>query len=327
MANKPKGVGQRRKRLSDLGRTGKPGKVVWTDAETGEKTTTRVWIEKLSPSDYQKCVNRANAARARILAIARGDIADDENEMPTREVILQQVIDMGDDPAPLVAYLAQAKVQERYHLIDAELRGDEDQEWGKEGYLVGLIDAWNGVDEADTPLKEIYAHAEAGDTSLDPALVAQARHIFSEMTRYDEAFAKAIADELVSATDYYETESLDSVRSSLTDQFIKEMGDAEWSRVFVLSRILYMVRVFEQRNQNEFDSFAELEGTDDRIIAQLIRQIDALTIPDAEVKGSRRPRSSSPLTGQSGGEGASTSSGPDDDVDADGAEDDETADA
>jgi hypothetical protein len=288
----------KRKTLEDLYRHG-----TYVTVTDDKGNSVKVWIEKLGDFEHEKATRMADAAKARLAATFRD--TDSDLYVATRE----QVIALGDDPAPLIDFLAEDDVAKRVQALRDEVQMGEDSEWFKDGYLNGLLDAWQGVD-GEPGLDEVLARGESGDETVDPAELDRAKHVLAEMERCQLEVSDRIKRELNIARRKFDDLDIESLRDQALSVFIDDLTRAEWVRVFYLARVFYGTRDADDHDHRHYSNFERVERAPLPIKEQLLKAYSALVVDDITGKDLPRPRPSSAPSEQPDTPEGSSSSGP-----------------
>lgn len=235
----------------------------------------KVWMAKLNEVDREAALRRANAAKARYLidtdneesdvfAAAYGDIREFED----RETLIRFII--GDE-------LARAR-----RRIEAERANDEDT-WGKEGYLQGLYDEWTGTDESPG-LKETF-ETNPGDPDVE--------RVKAELDRYREE----VDDEVRAYGERLEKDwvdvDLDTIRRRAAHELLQLRANEAFVREYQRQQLFYSIRDAANHRQRYFSNIGEVDDLDDEVRVYLIDQFNSLMVDHVEGKDSPPPAASS----------------------------------
>lgn len=269
-----------KRRLEDLYVLGKEETF---DDGAGEPLT--VWLQKLNPVDTSTGLRRASAARARVMVL-RSDPTSDEYL-----AIWEEVIDIGA-AISLVNYLMaepEVRASER-----AEARLAFEEEWAKDEYLQGLKDLW-----ADS-LAAVYAL-----TPEDP----DARRVFAELQRFDDAASLAAQEELSLIREELETLSAEELKQRVLDKLIDFQGNSAWLDEFRRCELWLGVREADNHKKRYFESREEVDHLPAEVLVRLLQGFAALTVDVTQGKGSEETPSSSPSSDAPAKEETGVSSG------------------
>lgn len=170
-----------RRHASDLFVVGRP---VVLPNDDPEQPPVTVWLQKLSPLDFQAVHRKANAAKAPIL---NAKLDRDSEEYQS---ILAQALETITDEEQARQFLAGDHLMTQTSVIAAQVEhakadepdedGNDDGEWLKDGYLQGLMDAWaDGLDR-------VYA-----EDAEDP----EAKRVLAEIARFNAQIDERLTDE------------------------------------------------------------------------------------------------------------------------------------
>lgn len=277
----------KRRRLGDLYVRGKELKI-----DDGQGDPVVVWLQKLNGIDREACMRRSLAAKARFLR----ESEDDQGEL--YQSIYGQVRTMGDRDGLVRLIVAEdlAKFRPR---AEAELALDEDG-WGKDGYLQGLVDAWLGDDH-----NQGLAAVKAEDAD-DPEVV----RVDGELRRFDaEVEVRVEAEERRLTKDWVDA-SDEEIWKRVTTTLLRSRADSTFAREYDRQQLFYCVRDPDEHGKRYFGMVVELDDLDESIYTELLSNYQALMVDSVEGKGSRASRPSSNSSGPSSVEEVQRDSGP-----------------
>lgn len=288
----------KRMRLEDLYQSGR--RETFKD-NNGNKVD--VWLAKLGDADHQSAINHAAAARARSM-LSTGDPTSDH-----AVILREQLLQWGTETQPLVDFLAYARVQKKLLSTRAEVEGAEQSEWAKDRYIESLRDAWLGIGD-DNGLREVWMAHEAGDMSVDPILVDEAKRVLAELTRFDTEVEARVQSQLEEAkADLVDVDLVD-LRDLAFEQFREDLAAQAWDEEFRHARLFYGVREVDDRNRRHFSNIEAVRRLDKELKDQVIKAYLEMIVDDLEGKDLPRPRSSSELSAPPETAATSGSSGP-----------------
>lgn len=186
------------------------------DDGKGEPIT--VWLQKLSPVEMSSALRRANAARARVRAL--------KNDRESEEFMdLWLEVTEWERREDLIEYLLaepQLRIEER---VEAEL--GVEGEWGEDGYLQGLRDAWaNGGRDAHIVDPESPEGVEAG-------------RVLAELTRFSEAATEIAAPDIAAARAELEAKPYEELQEMALDRVIRYRASTAWIEEMHRCEIFY----------------------------------------------------------------------------------------
>lgn len=296
------------KRLSDLRKVREL--LTFEGVDDGEPYEIKVWVQKVLDDDHESCLRAADAAKARALLTR-----NDETSELWQAAYGTTVATLGDDPGTLAEYLSNFHVAERAAIIQAELGGDENSEWAKDGYLEGLLDAWQGTEAGDLGLRLAYAAKDDDPDSVDPAIatsIPEAIRVFAELSRFEDAVGTKVEAERAKFVREHEQDPLEDLRRKVVNTFLEKRGNEVWVKAYNRARLLYATRTYPDWTKRYFESVAEITETDPEFCNRILLTYEKISVEGTEGKGSPGPQDSSPQSGSSGEEGTSVSSGPTD---------------
>lgn len=270
--------------------------VTFTDGK-GEPIT--VWLQKLSPIEMSSAIRRANAARARVRALKND--RDSEEFLDLWAEVLEW-----ERTEDLVDYLLaepQVRIEER---IEAELGAEG--EWGEEGYLQGLRDAW-----ADGG-RDAYI---VDPTS--PEGVAAARTL-AELERFAAEAAERCAPEIAQARAELEALPLTELQERALDRVIRYRASTEWIEEMHRAEIFYGTHEavpdakepdkWVATHKRYFDKRDEISRLQGEVLRPLFEKYAELAVDVMEGKGSGETPTSSDSSEQLPEPAMGNSSGP-----------------
>ena len=276
----------KRRRLSDLYVRGRD---VTLNDGAGDSVT--VWLQKLNGVERESCLRRANAAKARFMIDA-----DDESS-DTFHATYAQVREMQDREATVGLVISEdlAKYRQR---IEAELSSDEDT-WGKEGYLQGLIDAWIGDDD----------HPGLAATQAEDPDDPEVKRVLTEIERFENEVNGRIASHADSLRKDWVDIPDEPLWRRAAHRVLELRGTDVFNREFERQQIFYAVREPDDRAKRYFGTLQELDDLDEKVLQTLLLQYSRMVVDQIEGKDSRATRPSSTSSDHSSAEEAQTDSG------------------
>lgn len=219
----------------------------------------RFTLVKLNHQDHQSCVRRADAARAVVLAAANDE--DSDLYRAHLGVVLEQ-----DDPRVLASWLVLDEVNKRHVALEAELAADD--EWSKDGYLSGMREAW---------VESLNERFQLNPDDPD------AKRVFDELTRFNVKVMERVTEEHEALVDMKADKPVDVLRSECVKHLLKRHSDEVWMETFRATSLFYMVRqpdsgLTPARMPRYFESIDEVFVTDQRILKQLVSEIEELEV-------------------------------------------------
>lgn len=277
----------KRRRLADLYVRGKELKV-----DDGSDDPVVVWIQKLNEVERDSILRRANAAKARHLI---------ECDNETSEVFMSTYGTVRDflSREKMVELIVSEDVAKARQRLEAQMLADEDG-WGKDGKLQGLLDSWTGDDE--TP-GLAAAHAEDEN---DP----EALKVKAELDRYDAELTDRVQGEEAKLAREWEDASIDDVARRATRELLKRQADDSFMKEWSRQQIFYCVRDPDDHHKRYFGTVPEVDDLDDQVRAFLDQQCNALFVGPVEGKDSPPNPDSSTSSGTPTEAAASPPSGP-----------------
>lgn len=254
----------RRRRLSDLYVRGKELSITDGDGEP-----VKVWLQKLNEVDRDNVFRRANAARAQFMIESDNEDSDLFRSMyatvrtfEPRETLLSVVI--AEDVA---------KARQR---VEAQLTHDEDS-WAKDGYLQGLLDAWQGDDD----------HPGLSATQLEDPDDPEAARVWAELQRFETEVIDLVRHEADALRADWAAKPDDALWREAARHMLKRAADDTFSRNFDRQQLFYCARDPDDHAKRYFEKVVEIDDLDDELRKHLIDQCNALTVDIVEGKDSR----------------------------------------
>lgn len=299
------------RRLSDLRKL--RAVVEFVGDDDGEEYEIKVWVVKLNDDDHETCVRAADAAKARAM------IDRNNPESERWQAAYGATLNLGDDPGSLAEYLSHFHMSEKALVIQAEVAGEENGEWAKDGYLDGLLDAWRGTEAGDMGLQLAWQARNDDPETLDPALVLQipeAERVYAELSRYEEAVEQKLDTERRRYVREHEHDPIEDLRVKVVDTFLEKQAGEVWIKAFERAQVYYATREFVDEKAppggRYFQSPSEIADTHPEFRKRILTAYAEMSAAGVVGKSSPGPRSSSPRSGSSGEEETSEASGPTD---------------
>jgi hypothetical protein len=274
----------KRRNLSDLYQKGKL--VIFDDGETPEdQEAPSVYIKKLNSIESEKALRKANAEKAKINVAARN---------PESEVYLStinEVDSMGGREA-WVQSLAEEKAARLLPQIEDELGAEE--EWSKDEYLQGLMDAWEGG------LKDVHF--------LEPT--EDSERVWGEMKRFNDLVQQRYEGELARLVKDFDAKTDDQLRDLLVKQLSDRRADFSWLREYRRAELLFAVRDPDNHAKPYFKDMDDLNEIANEVFIRLVQEYQALAVDIIEGKDSPQTAASSDQSEQPATPETVPSSGP-----------------
>lgn len=245
----------KKRKLSDLYVVQKD---VIIDDGSGEVTVT---VKKLSPIQHETVLRRANAKRAKYLAISKQGVESEE-----KNAVLNEVFDAMPDREDLIEFLVADHVTRVYEAREAEVSAEE--EWSENDYIQGLKDSW---------VEEMY------DRFVSDPEDEEAAHVKAELDRFTEDVNKALEGERRSARRDFETYDDEKLIDKALDKFLQAQADMEWLGEYRRSEIWQGVRDPDTGEQY-FESRSEVDDLSVEVLAALMEGFRSLNVDSVEGK-------------------------------------------
>jgi hypothetical protein len=276
----------KRRRLSDLYVRGR--EVVF---EEGEEDPVVVWLQKLNPIDRESCLRRAHAARARALLDA-----DDEDGDLYQSIYGQ--IRLVSDKKALIGLIIAEEIARYRQRIEAEMAFDEES-WGKERYLQGLVDSWIG--DGTNPGLAAVKEQDPDDPEV--------KRVSAELDRFEEEVIGLVRAEDARLAAEWEQAPEDELWQRATKRMIEMRANDAFSNEFERQQLFYSVRDPDDHSKRYFGTLQEYDDIGDEVRQRLTSEYSNLTVETVEGKDSRASHSSSNSSDLSPAEEAQPDSG------------------
>lgn len=182
------------------------GKEITFDDGSGEEPIV-LFIRKLNPVEQETAVRNANAARARLLALARKPDSDEY------QALVSQAKDL--DREDQIEFIVMNPLQKFKVAREAELADQE--EWKEDNYLQGLSDAWLGGLNIEYSVNQ--DHPEAS-------------RVFKEMQRFAEVVEEEVEEEHERLVREYDSYSDDELVDLVVKELLAMSADSFWVKEY-----------------------------------------------------------------------------------------------
>lgn len=220
-----------------------------------------VYLAKLSPALQQRAFDKANAERAKVLAIKR---RPDSTEYLS---IQADVFDM--DREGLEERLLADHMARRRAPLEAKFIHDN-EDWNEDGYVEGLWDAWNNG------LKDKYE-----ENPEDP----EAIRVKEELDRYEKELQEIIDHEEADFRRYLSKRTEDELQKKVTDQQLKLQADLAFLVEHRYCQVWLATRDPDDHDEKYFETREDVDKLDARVFRALADAYQALEVPADEGKG------------------------------------------
>lgn len=260
----------KRRRLSDLYVRGV--EVVFDD-DNGPPVT--VWLQKLNPIDRESCLRRAHAARARAM------VESDNEDSELYQSFYGQIRLVSDDKT-LIGLIVAEEVARYRQRVEAELATDEET-WGKDRYLQGLVDAWLG-DAGSGGLAAV--RVEDPD---DP----EVQRVSAELDRFEDEVIKLVKAEDERLTEEWRAAPKDELWKRATRRMIELRANEAFAAEFERQQLFFSVRDPDDHSKRYFGTLQEFDDLDENVRKKLSEEYGTMTVDSIEGKDSRASQPSS----------------------------------
>lgn len=239
------------------------GKEVTVDDGQGPVT---VWVQKLNPFDHDLAMRKANAKRARVLAMARMPKESEE-----RDEYMNQLFDIARNRTETINFLAAEEVSNNYKAIEAECSAED--EWSDEDYLQGLKDAW----------KDEYFAVYADGPDVDEDRYKEAQRISDELSRFDQQVSKEVENRMEMAKKDFEAYPEEKLIHEAVNKLIEAHAEMVWLSEFRRCELWLGVKDGKTKKPL-FESRHEVDLVATEIISELVRAYAELNVDFVEGK-------------------------------------------
>ena len=264
----------KRRRLNDLYVRGRELEI--TD---GEGPAVKIWLNKLNEIERESVIRRASAAKARLMIDADDEQSDLFNSVyaDTRSGITAR--------SELILFLIADDAAAARRRIEAEISANEET-WGKDEYLQGLVDSWIG-DENNEGLS-----ATIVEEPDDP----DANRVRAELDRFEEEVRTRVEVEIQALQKDWEDVALDVLWRKSAHKILEHRAEEEFVREYQRQQLFYAVREPDSHRKRYFATVQEIDDIDEDLRKHLTEQYETLIVPPLEGKDSPPQADSSELS-------------------------------
>lgn len=234
----------------------------------GDGDPVKVWLAKLNEVDREAALRRANAAKARYMI----DADDEDGELFASVYGEIREIEERDE---VIVYLVAEDVSKARRRIEAQHALDEET-WGKDDYLQGLVDAWYG-DDAEPGLAQ--AHQEDPE---DP----EAKRVLGELERFRQLVNAEVAVETEGLMKDYEGVPMETLWRKCAHRLLELRATDAFAREYKRQQLFFALRDPVNRRMRYFERVAEVDDLDDDLRDYLYEQYEDLMVDRSEGKDS-----------------------------------------
>lgn len=272
----------KRKRLTDLYKRGKTITIVGPDAEN-VNDGVEVWIQKPNPTEMESIHRRANAKKALIVK---------SGEDETSEIFLAAWAESRDflNKETLITLALYEDLGSARMRANAEIA--DEKEWKEEDYLQGLLDLWQGdPEQGDFGLSEVWTSMpeewdESDFSSEEVARMNEAKHVFSELERFDSQVEKALkAEEERLRVDWASRDDEFVVRAAVKE-LVRQQANQAFVDEYDRQLMYYTVREPDDHKKRYFANMAEIDDLEEGVKDQLKLAMNSLLVDVVEGKDS-----------------------------------------
>jgi hypothetical protein len=226
----------------------------------GDKEAT-VWVQKINPNEHESLTRKANAARAKMLTMAKDEESDYYQQ------IVSDVYDMDKDA--MASLVANSEIMDNRTVQAVESELSEKPEWKDEDYLQGLRDAWvSGLNV----------------TWLEDPEDEEANRVYEELKRFTEQIAKEVEQRRKDLETEQLNRDIAKLEKAAIDCKIKEEANIEWLKVFRKGQLVYGVRDNKNRRERilDWNNIDEIQGDTYDILSEAMRSMNVDPIEGKE---------------------------------------------
>ncbi len=229
------------------------GKVLTISDGPGREVT--VWLQRLNPAEAEEAYKKAQAARSRVLT------CKNDRDSDLFQSTWLQVLELGEDVDSLIEYVVEP---ERYlieMMREAELSIEEDGEWSKDNYIVGLKEAW------EESLQEKI---------LEDPEDEEAKRVHAELQRFDAVLQERVTAELARVRAEYDDATLESVREKVHTSILDALGNMSWLQAYHKAEVYFGTRQIDMNRVKYFERYGEVEELPGPVLSQLMAGFESL---------------------------------------------------
>lgn len=257
----------RRRRLTDLYRK---GRLLTLDDDRNDPIA--IYIKKMAPFEQKIALEKANAAKARVLAAKFGQKGSDE-----RLSFLAQADSQGlADREQMIELLSEVELNKKRMSHEAELASEK--YWSENNFLEGLLSEWQDG------LEDKYA-----EDPEDP----DASRVFAELSKFRDEVGKRVEKDRKAFKRDYASDSDETLREKVINVLIEQESDSVWMNEFRKQQIFYSTRDPEDHDKRYFADRSEIDQCEMEVLRQISVAIDDLEVDSIEGKDSGATPSSS----------------------------------
>lgn len=254
-------IAPQRRRLTDLYMRGVSHS--FADDDPNEEGI-EVWVSKLSPLQRKAAGDKANAARALILAVK-----NEPEDSPVKLEYIEAAASMGyDDRKSKIELLIAPDVQKAIEEAEAEIAASD--KWAENDFLVSLQDAWNDG------LSSKYLE--------DPDDV-EAKRVFDALREYTVEVEARVDKARESLAAGWKGRHESEIDEKILDRLIDTAADFRWVEEFHRWQIFFAVRLPEDHKEQYFVDKVEVDELDQRVFDELFSVFTDLSVSSLEGKG------------------------------------------
>lgn len=244
-----------------------------------------VWVQKVTPDDFQEVLHRASARRAEVTLELQ------DHESVRYKALLDIIADWDKDT--LVAFLVQHEVAQLEEKIYAEVSLAESSDWWDDdlGYSTfeDIRIAWVGTPDTEG-LRAIYARDPE-----DP----HAKRVFEAMQHLIEEVDARTAADRDQVRAMHEPRHIEDLRGEVIDKYADLETQAAYHREFETAQVFVATRHADERSQRVFSNVREVRDNPDWR-EQILVALREMRIDPTEGKGQPAAPSSSRSSGPAG---------------------------
>lgn len=301
----------KRRRLGDLFVVGTPVSI------KDSQGSVDVWVQKLSPIEQETGLRRAAVERAKFLAVIR------EPDSELWQVVWADLHDMAPTKEQLLSVALREDIQKARARIEAELAAED--EWAKDDYLQGLVDAWHGTsnvaNRTDEPAEDGEVTSLTDDGEKEPLRITHMRgesdprhkeavQVWDEISRFSnkvEADTEAEKERLFRDWD---SAPIEAARDLAVEKLLEQQATNAMLVEFETQQLFYATREPDDHRKRYFLNRDEVAGLQPQVRDQLVDAFQALLVEPIEGKDLPGTPGSLLMSDSSGQAATPTSSGP-----------------
>jgi hypothetical protein len=230
------------------------GKEILIDDGAGDPI--KIWVQKLNPVENERAIRYANIARSRWKSLSSRPDSEEYLE------ILTYIDDAFPDRESKVRFVISDEVSRARQSAEAEIASEE--EWEKDNYLIGLVDAW------ENELKEMFIK-EPED--------AEAIRVHDELDRYSKLVEQAVETFEKSLMREYESMDEASLHEKAIERWIQSQAEYRWFMEFRKCQLWLSVRDPDHHEKLLLEDRHDVDSLAQEVVDRLTAEYESVIVP------------------------------------------------